>query len=130
MADKENRRKCFKCGRSPAVDNIKLFRFPKPAVKNILRCTLWAKYLFPAEEQYTSLAFQEKLHNEHRMLCEKHFNDGDFTDASKKKLLRTAVPYDTDKVSIIFPSYFVESQAGPSQFVAAKPQAGSSKIQH
>ncbi|CAK1597698.1 unnamed protein product [Parnassius mnemosyne] len=126
MADKENRRKCFKCGSSPAVDNIKLFRFPKPAVKNILRCTLWAKYLFPAKEQYT-LAFQAKLHNEHRMLCEKHFIDGDFTDSSKKTLLRTAVPCDTDKVSLVFPSYFVESQAGPSQIIAAQAQAGSSK---
>ncbi|CAG5035407.1 unnamed protein product [Parnassius apollo] len=63
---------------------------------NILRCTLWAKYLFPVEEQHTSLAFQTKLHNEHRMLCEKHFNDDDFTDASKKKLLRTAVPCDPE----------------------------------
>lgn len=38
LADnKEKRRKCFRCVCSPIDDNVKLFRFPKPAVRNLFR---------------------------------------------------------------------------------------------
>ncbi|CAG9785671.1 unnamed protein product [Diatraea saccharalis] len=102
MADKENRRKCFKCGRSPTQHNVKLFRFPKPAKRNLIRCLLWAKYIFP-DRDYSLVSFQMKLYSEHRMLCQKHFKDCDFTDSSRTKLLRTAVPSDDQKEHISIP---------------------------
>ncbi|CAH0718939.1 unnamed protein product, partial [Brenthis ino] len=71
-----------------------IFKFPKPALRNLVRCELWTKYMFP-ESGESSFTLQMKLHNEHRILCQKHFNGADFTDESKKKLLRTAVPCDT-----------------------------------
>ncbi|RVE55113.1 hypothetical protein evm_000011 [Chilo suppressalis] len=37
MADKENKRKCFKCGSSPIEDSVKLFRFSSPGTKNLFR---------------------------------------------------------------------------------------------
>lgn len=49
--------------------------------------------MFP-DRDYSSAKFQTKLHSEHRMLCHKHFLEGDFVDGSLKKLRRSAVPCD------------------------------------
>ncbi|CAK1603250.1 unnamed protein product [Parnassius mnemosyne] len=62
---KENERKCYKCGCSPAHDrNITLHRFPKPGRTNSVRCELWAKYCFP-HESWWSPEFQNNLHSRH-----------------------------------------------------------------
>ncbi|CAG4958848.1 unnamed protein product [Colias eurytheme] len=95
MAEKENRRKCFKCGASPAEDDVKLYRFSKPGTRNLLRCELWAKYMFP-EGDYSSIQFQRKLYNEHRVLCERHFKPEDISNDSRKRLAHNAVPCDDD----------------------------------
>lgn len=52
--------------------------------------------MFP-EGEFSSITFQSKLHNEHRMLCQNHFLPGDFTDDSLKTLRRSAVPHDVSK---------------------------------
>ncbi|KAL4721550.1 hypothetical protein ACJJTC_001444 [Scirpophaga incertulas] len=114
MSDKENKRTCFKCGKSPASDNVKLFRFPKPGVRNHLRCMLWAKFIFPSPEKYHSVEVQNKLFNEHRMLCQDHFSEDDFTDNSKKRLQHNTAPSNTEEVSVT-PVYFGESLPGPSR---------------
>ncbi|KAL4701876.1 hypothetical protein ACJJTC_018736 [Scirpophaga incertulas] len=77
------------------------------------RCELWAQFIFP-DREYTSIALQTKLHNEHRMLCQKHFRDEDFTDNSKTKLLRNAVP--SQNVAEMFMS-INEPQPAPSRLV-------------
>lgn len=61
----------------------------------IFRCELWAKFIFP--DRVSTIDLQRKLHSEHRMLCQKHFKDDDFTDDSKKLLLRNAFPSDVSK---------------------------------
>ncbi|XP_023938426.2 uncharacterized protein LOC112046146 isoform X4 [Bicyclus anynana] len=89
---KEDRRKCFKCGSSPADDpDTVLYRFPKPGSTNSLRCEVWAKYCCPDKPWY-NMEFQGKLHNEHRMLCHRHFLESAFVDFSMKKLRRFAYP--------------------------------------
>uniref|UniRef100_A0A1E1W8N2 Uncharacterized protein n=1 Tax=Pectinophora gossypiella TaxID=13191 RepID=A0A1E1W8N2_PECGO len=70
MSDKENKRKCFKCGSSPAEDGIKLFRALKPGTNNLVRCEQWAQYMYPGRN-VNSVEFLKKLYNEHRMLCSK-----------------------------------------------------------
>ncbi|XP_045506276.1 uncharacterized protein LOC123702543 [Colias croceus] len=102
MAEKENRRKCFKCGASPAEDDVKLYRFSKPGTRNLLRCELWAKYMFP-EGDYSSIQFQRKLYNEHRVLCERHFKPEDMSNDSMKRLAHNAVPCDVEHA--LAPSY-------------------------
>ncbi|CAH2083834.1 unnamed protein product [Euphydryas editha] len=92
MADKENRRKCFKCSSSPVEDGVKLFRFPNPGTRNLFRCESWARYVFP--DRNCTIEVQKKLYSEHRMLCQRHFKDEDFADGDKKCLLRTAIPCD------------------------------------
>ncbi|XP_047036130.1 uncharacterized protein LOC124641914 [Helicoverpa zea] len=92
----ESRRRCLKCGRSPAEDSLTtLFRFPKPGKTNTSRCLLWAKYCFP-DKEYWSPEFQHKLHTEHKMLCNRHFPRTSFSDYPEtfKKLHRFAVPDD------------------------------------
>ncbi|CAF4883247.1 unnamed protein product [Pieris macdunnoughi] len=123
---KEDSRRCSKCGKSTAKENVSLFRFPNPGVRNLLRCTLWAKYLFPSDEQHTSIAFQKKLYAEHRMLCQNHFHEGDFTDGTKKSLLRTAVPHEIGPVFIPAVTLPDNLQPGPSH-IPQEPQAGPSK---
>ncbi|KAL4702105.1 hypothetical protein ACJJTC_008135 [Scirpophaga incertulas] len=110
----ENKRKCFKCGRSFAADNVKVFRFPKPGIRNVLRCELWAQFMFP-DKEFSSVALQTKLFTEHRMLCQNHFRNEDFTDASKTKLISTAVP---SQVKLYIP--INEPQPGPSNRLALR----------
>ncbi|CAH2083835.1 unnamed protein product [Euphydryas editha] len=81
MADKENRRKCFKCSSSPVEDGVKLFRFPNPGTRNLFRCESWARYVFP--DRNCTIEVQKKLYSEHRMLCQRHFKDEDFADGDK-----------------------------------------------
>ncbi|XP_041982929.1 uncharacterized protein LOC121735986 isoform X2 [Aricia agestis] len=90
MSDKENRRKCFKCGSSPAEDGVKLFRFPNPGSRNLFRCESWARYVF--SNRNCTFEIQKKLYSEHRMLCGRHFKDIDFIDGDKKLLSRSAIP--------------------------------------
>lgn len=58
---------------------------------------LWAQYIFP-DREYGSIELQKKLHSEHRMLCQRHFKQEDFTDSSLKELVRTAVPCDVSYI--------------------------------
>ncbi|CAG4951551.1 unnamed protein product [Parnassius apollo] len=97
---KENERKCYKCGCSPAHDrNITLHRFPKPGRTNSLRCELWAKYCFP-HDSWWSPEFQNKIHSKHLMLCTKYFKKSSFIDNFGKRLVKSAVPdEECDKVS-------------------------------
>ncbi|CAH2104626.1 unnamed protein product [Euphydryas editha] len=110
MADKENKRKCFKCSSSPVEDGVKLFRFPNPGKRNLFRCESWAKYVFP--DRNCTIETQKKLYSEHRMLCQRHFKDEDFVDGDRKCLLRTAIPCDS-KHDLPVPLCF--DQPGPSQ---------------
>ncbi|CAG5058241.1 unnamed protein product [Parnassius apollo] len=98
---KENERKCYKCGCSPAHDrNITLHRFPKPGRTNSLRCELWAKYCFP-HDSWWSPEFQNKLHSKHLMLCTKHFKKSSFIDNFGKRLVKSAVPdEECDKITL------------------------------
>ncbi|XP_049881852.1 uncharacterized protein LOC126377868 isoform X3 [Pectinophora gossypiella] len=119
MSDKENKRKCFKCGSSPAEDGIKLFRALKPGTNNLVRCEQWAQYMYPGRN-VSSVEFLKKLYNEHRMLCSKHFQEEDFTDLTRKYLLRTAVPRDIEQQEL--------GQPGPSRSTnEACIEAGSRK---
>ncbi|CAK1592190.1 unnamed protein product [Parnassius mnemosyne] len=72
---KENERKCYKCGCSPAHDrNITLHRFPKPGRTNSVR---------------------------HLMLCTKHFKKSSFIDNFGKRLVKSAVPdEECDKITL------------------------------
>ncbi|XP_059053043.1 uncharacterized protein LOC131847470 isoform X2 [Achroia grisella] len=110
---KENKRKCLKCGSSPA-DNPEtvLFRFPKPGSTNVTRCELWAKYCCP-DKQWSSVSFQSKLYSEHRMLCHRHFKESAFVDFASKKLRRFASP-DVELVTLPFLSVNMDTRAGPS----------------
>ncbi|XP_049868630.1 uncharacterized protein LOC126368613 isoform X2 [Pectinophora gossypiella] len=119
MSDKENKRKCFKCGSSPAEDGIKLFRALKPGTNNLVRCEQWAQYMYPGRN-VSSVEFLKKIYNEHRMLCSKHFQEEDFTDLTRKYLLRTAVPRDIEQQEL--------GQPGPSRSTnEACIEAGSRK---
>ncbi|KAL4718014.1 hypothetical protein ACJJTC_008994 [Scirpophaga incertulas] len=78
------------------------------------RCELWAQFMFP-DKEFSSVALQTKLFTEHRMLCQNHFRNEDFTDASKTKLISTAVP---SQVKLYIP--INEPQPGPSNRLALR----------
>ncbi|KAL4708345.1 hypothetical protein ACJJTC_011717 [Scirpophaga incertulas] len=108
----------------PVLVGVKLFRFPKPGVRNIQRCELWAKDIAP-EKQYNSIEFQMKLHNEYRMLCQNNFHCTDFTNGSKTRLLLNAVPSDVSKTFNYFPCSSLTiskkiSKGNPTKMALAK----------
>ncbi|XP_072934860.1 uncharacterized protein [Epargyreus clarus] len=119
MADRETKRKCFKCGCSPALDNVRLFRFLKPGVtlRNLSRCEHWAKFIFP--ERAPTLTLLHKLHSEHRMLCQQHFQDADFVDETKQQLNRDAIPmYHASPTTDCEPTIAAAEVVNPVQRVA------------
>ncbi|XP_038220447.1 uncharacterized protein LOC119838542 [Zerene cesonia] len=96
---RSKRKYCLRCGRSPTVDpEVKLFRFPHPGTRNVVRCELWARYCFPNERCTTE--FQKKLYMDHEMLCDRHFNKGSFVDFECTKLKRCAVPEEIESDNI------------------------------
>ncbi|KAG7298560.1 hypothetical protein JYU34_018199 [Plutella xylostella] len=85
---KVSKGQCCKCA-STVEDGVTLYRFPKPGLKNALRCELWAKFYAP-DRNWASTELQNQLHSQHKMLCSKHFESSMFYD--KTKLVRHAVP--------------------------------------